>query len=195
MQHYGLTESATVIEARAAKVLDFLIRFLDAELLPRLGEDKKARLQPDLELIRLGLTGIQGFVTHRLERIAPDLELHKARTLHCPDCRQWALVADEGTECRFCGRRRPSEDAAEEYMLEIQPLSQPWELLAPSLCTNCEVNALVPLALIADAPEHPVGFCFNCTEKFANDCTRCGRPFQGSDEDFTCGECFAELVG
>src|SRR5690606_34270345 len=35
LQHWGLTGSAPTVEARAAKVLDFLIRFLDDELLKR----------------------------------------------------------------------------------------------------------------------------------------------------------------
>jgi hypothetical protein len=43
LQHYGLTQPSQAVEARAGRVLDFLMRFLEAELLPLLQGTERLR--------------------------------------------------------------------------------------------------------------------------------------------------------
>src|SRR5690242_18279809 len=47
LQHYGLTHNAHAVEARAGRVLDFLMRFLDTRLLPLLEGQERDRAEQD----------------------------------------------------------------------------------------------------------------------------------------------------
>ncbi|NUL02550.1 hypothetical protein HRW07_04675 [Streptomyces lunaelactis] len=125
LQHYGLTDSEGSVEARTAEVLDFLIRFLDEELLPRLDEQERERVEDDVQFIRSGLTRIRAFVKQRMERLMDKLAPHWERTLQCPDCRQWALVARGGpTQCFFCPATADPQWTAWNYA--TYTLRLPW---------------------------------------------------------------------
>ncbi|MFM9709117.1 hypothetical protein [Streptomyces galilaeus] len=116
LQHFGLTAPARAVEAKAGEVLDFLIRFVDEELLPRLGPEERKEVERTLRELRGGLVNINTFVKERTNRIRGEVKKEDAgnRTIRCPDCDQLALVlGDEtaGTDgepvaaCRFCGSR------------------------------------------------------------------------------------------
>ncbi|MGW5434070.1 hypothetical protein ACWET9_44140 [Streptomyces sp. NPDC004059] len=48
LQHFGLTAPARAMEAKAGEVLDFLIRFVDEELLPGLGPKERREAEGTL---------------------------------------------------------------------------------------------------------------------------------------------------
>lgn len=48
LQHYGLTHNAHAVEARAGRVLDFLMRFLDMHLLPLLQGEEREGAERDM---------------------------------------------------------------------------------------------------------------------------------------------------
>ncbi|MEU1413277.1 hypothetical protein [Streptomyces sp. NPDC005731] len=48
LQHYGLTHSAQEVEARAGRVLDFLMRFPEAEHLPLLSDPEREAAARDM---------------------------------------------------------------------------------------------------------------------------------------------------
>ncbi|WP_406067723.1 hypothetical protein OG372_04090 [Streptomyces sp. NBC_01020] len=179
LQHYGLTDTEGTIESRAAEVLDFLIRFLDEELLPELAEEQRDRVEDDLEYIRTGLARIRGFVKQRMERLQVELAPFEDRTLECPNCRQWALVAggEEGTTCLFCHvtldpkltawdyanniLHLPWRDAPRTHHLFSQPATPP---IDP--CPNCFEEALVAGVVTYSLKDQPTSFCFDCGVAF-----------------------------
>ncbi|MFD8609524.1 hypothetical protein [Streptomyces sp. NPDC059631] len=171
LQHYGLfgkNANTRSVESRAAEVLDFLIRFLDENLLPALPEEEADAAQTDLERIRGGLVEIEGYVKQRLQRLKPELEPFLDRTVKCPGCRQWTLVvesaqrqgAPRNSRCRFCQMAQEAEDIAIVYSVELL-LCQP--VKAVGNCPHCEVESLVNGVCFAVDPDAPVAFCFQCT--------------------------------
>ncbi|MFG2716383.1 hypothetical protein ACGFX2_38555 [Streptomyces goshikiensis] len=121
LQHYGLNATQEDIEPVAAKVLDFLIAFLDETLLPALDPAVRARAENDMTYVRRGLHLIQSFVAARLERLAPELAGLEDRTVQCTRCFQDTLVAGDGeapdtARCRFCHVAFAPEVIAAEYV-------------------------------------------------------------------------------
>ncbi|MET9551057.1 hypothetical protein ABZY36_38095 [Streptomyces sp. NPDC006627] len=171
LQHYGLfgkNANARSVESRAAEVLDFLIRFLDEDLLPALPKEEANAAQTDLERIRSGLVQIEGYVKQRMQRLRPELEPLLDRTVKCPDCRQWALVVEptqgqgmpRNSRCRFCRMAHEGEDIAILYGAEVLMLAL---VEAVENCPHCQVESLVKGVRFAAAPDAPVAFCFQCT--------------------------------
>lgn len=164
LQHYGLTDTAPAIEAKAAPVLHFLIRFLDEHLLPALTSDERKRVQDDMARIRSGLRHIRAFVAKRMEWVRSELADRQDRTLECPHCRQLAmLVEGRGTTCYFCSLKSQSGQAARDYVFYV--LHRWWgmdEEDPVKRCPACGFEDLVPNATTAAAPETPIAFCFRC---------------------------------
>ncbi|MEV7488845.1 hypothetical protein ACIQGA_33270 [[Kitasatospora] papulosa] len=169
LQHYGLTFNAKVIEARAATVLDFLVRFIDEHLEPELR--KSGPLYLEMEVVRRGLKDIQSFVTKRMNRLrGNELKDAENRTLRCPDCQQLAMLAEAGrSRCCFCGKAWPAYDLADLLRTDEQP--EPLDQ-----CPGCYVPTLADNAVFADGK--PTLFCTNCAGRFApaelGNCAACG---------------------
>ncbi|MFC8406564.1 hypothetical protein ACFUG9_23665 [Streptomyces griseoincarnatus] len=202
LQHYGLTDAGGTIEARTMAVLDFLIRFLHTELLPGLDEPDREQADRDMELIRDGLRRIEAFVAARMQRLEDELEPLKNRTVQCPDCRQWALVAGSPSRCLFCPSTPDPWQTAVDYASYV--LRREWRSPAPTSdpfsqparppvneCPGCGSETLVRRAVTAAAPEHPIHLCFACGEAFGDLCEICRRPFSAVDEQSTCDDCLA----
>lgn len=186
LQHYGLTDSEGLIEARTAAVLDFLIRFLDDHLLPKLKDPDRKRCDDDVEFIRSGLARIRAFVDQRMERLKNELEPLRDRTVQCPYCRQWALVTGgELASCLFCPWAMDPKPYALEYVVKISrapwrstPTDGPFE--NPSMppidpCPICGEKTVVPDVVTAASPDHPTNFCFNCGVAPPNELVTAGK--------------------
>lgn len=201
LQHWGLTESAPAVETRAADVLDFLIRFLDDQLLDELDGSQLADINDDMLRVREGLTGIKAYVKSRMDRLRSELKDAAEHTVQCPDCTQFALVAD-GVEnkCHFCPRFWNFDELSQSYTSEILNFS--WHDLAdggsdPAVeCPNCETETLILGVLTAAHQDRYVNFCFNCAEIFDNlqSCTRCTRFFQPGEDGAICDHCWSEMI-
>ncbi|MFJ9900332.1 hypothetical protein ACIQPR_44080 [Streptomyces sp. NPDC091280] len=203
LQHYGLfgqSGNARAVESQAAEVLDFLIRFLDEELLPALPPHEAEQSTTDIERIRGGLSQIRGFVTKRMQRIRAELEPIRERTLQCPDCDQWSLVPDRErnrVHCRFCGGVRPADDGAIAYaafVLGRDPMSPDvFGMMAVEVCPDCNDECLVPGVKTAAAPDDPVYFCFTCARAVPGmmQCSRCFVPCRPREGESVCPDCAA----
>ncbi|MCX4461144.1 hypothetical protein OG585_47285 (plasmid) [Streptomyces sp. NBC_01340] len=207
LQHYGLfgqSANARAVESRAAEVLDFLIRFVDEDLLPALPPEEAEAAQSDLERIRGGLAEIEGFVKQRMQRLRAELETLRDRTLQCPDCRQWALVVEptqaqgaaRASRCRFCGMSRDAEDIALIYGVEIlgrDPgmVDMLTLLTATDHCPHCELESLVEGVRFAADPDTSMAFCFQCTrlQPALTVCVACGHTFRPADGATSCENC------
>ncbi|MEU0030642.1 hypothetical protein [Streptomyces sp. NPDC006335] len=202
LQHYGLigpAANARAVESQAAEVLDFLIRFLDEELLPTLPAPEAKSSEADMEHIRGGLSRIQGFVKKRMQRIRADLESLRDRTVQCPDCDQWALVPEPARDrvtCRFCGTSQPTHDGATMYAVFVlgRDPGAPdlFGIMAVESCPDCQEESLVVGAKTAAAPDEQVFFCFSCGRAVPGltHCIRCFVPFRApGDEIDSCSNC------
>ncbi|WP_406122367.1 hypothetical protein OHQ89_10055 [Streptomyces canus] len=177
LQHYGLigeAANARAVESKTAEVLDFLIRFLDEQLLPTLGQEAREALEVDMERIRGGLLQIRSFVKKRLQRLQGTLSAHRELTVECSECRQWAhLVLPDPNEkalllssCLLCGAAMPSDSAALCYAVELlgaDPFPVDGSAPAYETCPACGgPDTLVRGVRTLADPERPVAFCFQC---------------------------------
>ncbi|MFE2181382.1 hypothetical protein [Streptomyces sp. NPDC059455] len=105
LQHYGLTQNAHAVEARAGRVLDFLYRFIHTELInPTIGTADES-LSAELNLVSRGVRSIDAFVKQRMRRLRGGLKGYEPRTIDCPACGQNALVLAASQlqhRCLFC---------------------------------------------------------------------------------------------
>ncbi|WP_157815847.1 hypothetical protein [Kitasatospora sp. CB02891] len=193
LQHYGRPHDARIdrftIERIAVSVLEFLVHFMDTEILPRTGPQSEEALQ-HLWVIRTGIDSIKGYTKARLARLRPELEPVKPHTVQCPHCEQVALVVgdEEEVRCRYCGYWGHPASLAMVY--EQMVLGRHAEG-AGVQCPNCAANALVRGASTAVDPETEVNLCFSCgnTCPDLTPCTRCGEPFEPDGTELACASC------
>ncbi|MFF3127733.1 hypothetical protein ACFVRD_36815 [Streptomyces sp. NPDC057908] len=189
LQHYGLTHNAQAVEARAATVLDFLVRFIDEHLEPELSESGPLYLE--MGVVRHGLKDVQSFVTERMNRLrGNELKDAEGRTLRCPDCRQLAATVEGGwCICHFCGRGWLADELA--YVLQTAdhqdtPLAE---------CPGCHAPTLTDDAEFADGK--PTLYCTSCAMRYApaelGNCAACGCYWPISDTEagrqLICADC------
>ncbi|MGW1267433.1 hypothetical protein [Streptomyces sp. NPDC002491] len=152
LQHYGLTLDTSGLEARAGRVLDFLVSFLDDILLPELEQDEKNTVGAEMVHIRDGLENIHTYIKERMQRLRGELSGLEERTIACPTCGQLALIAD-GTQnrCLFCGTT----------FLTASWLIQMWLDEPTRQCPRCRYSTVVMDVTVASEAD-PVPFCFSC---------------------------------
>ncbi|MFE9427742.1 hypothetical protein ACFYNO_32815 [Kitasatospora sp. NPDC006697] len=205
LQHYGRHHDAKVnryvIEANAAYVLEFLIHFLNTELVPRIPLPDADTLL-DMAALEEGLNEVRGYVTGRMRRLRPQLDLVRPRTVQCPSCDQLALVVgdEEAAHCLYCHYQREADEAAMSYAEDV--LGRNWHSVAQggpdpvACCPTCDLNTLVTGALTAAAPDSPVDLCFHCGEAFSDleECGRCGTQFDPTNGDVSCASCEYDMI-
>ncbi|MET7621783.1 serine/arginine repetitive matrix protein 1 [Streptomyces sp. NPDC001450] len=204
LQHFGSSLDARVAEARAAEVLDFLVRFIDDRLVPYLHDgQEKAQAEAMLASIRGGLTAINSFVRERMNRLGGELKSEgvENRTIECPECEQLALVLCEGPDstaaselatCRFCARGWDPEELLGYFIGQDQ--EEPSEF---NTCPQCDQQTLGWAVRVRSDPAKPVHVCFSCAMAFPTvvPCERCMRPIDAKGDTGTilCGICWSDL--
>ncbi|EDY43177.2 serine/arginine repetitive matrix protein 1 [Streptomyces sp. SPB074] len=201
LQHFGLTASATEVEERTAKVLDFLIRFCDEQLLPYLTNESELReAKESLESLREGLTRVTAYGDQRMERIGNDLRREGAenRTIECPECERAALVigdspADPPAEgppvtatCRFCERTWSTEDLAFRYFGGRGRRPE-----RPHACPQCGQATLGTGVVLRSSPRTRTVFCFTCLfpSPELGSCSDCGHVVSPAEDPSFSGRC------
>jgi hypothetical protein len=161
LQHYGLSLSAPAVEARAGRVLDFLVRFLDEELWPGLAPGEEHEIGTDLDRVRQGVLGIDAFVLQRTKRVYGELtESGQAnRAVHCPECYVAALVIEPGSNrCHFCGRTYPNAS--------LLARGDPWQMEPdPMTCSECQEPTVRKGVSFLDDPTTLYLFCYSCAAR------------------------------
>lgn len=196
LQHYGLTVPARAVEARAAEVLDFLMRFIHAELAPTPTAESEVQeydaVEDGLAYVRARLSTIRSFLKQRLDQLRPELEKMLDLTVQCPLCLQWTVVLGSGggpLACRFCHNGWPSAElAAVDRGLMADETCDVVD------CPDCgETAVLADLAAVASAPTHLRSVCFACGTGFdvLYACESCAQHYQPDEENDLglCPEC------
>ncbi|MFH8692847.1 hypothetical protein ACH4EC_39185 [Streptomyces anulatus] len=198
LQHYGLVgESAKAgkVESVTAQVLNFLISFVGEHILELImDEEERHHAEIDMDRIRGGVRTIQGYVAERMKDLAPVLGPIRARTLQCPQCRQFALtptmvkgvpdwcqseVSLSPMYCHLCVEGYSAQGLALGYAVHVLDRAVPdasYDGDAPNRCPVCEISSLVRGARTAAAPETTIDFCFHCANVVdgLQECQRCG---------------------
>lgn len=158
LQHYGLTHNARAVEARAGRLLDFLVRFLDDILVPNLGIDEEDDVVLEMMIhIKVGLDGIQTFGDQRLRRLRGTLRGYEERTFHCPECSEMTMVTDgTSSRCHFCGLVVPTA----EQMIRQYLFGHPEPESMMGTCPRCTQPTAVKSVPLATGDY--VTFCFGC---------------------------------
>jgi hypothetical protein len=205
LQHFAMAAPAPVIEARTGEVLDFLIRFVDDELLPRLSHGEKTEAGETLGRLRGGLASINTFVRERTNRIRGEVTKIGAenRTIQCPECKHMALVLGEAAgpdgepalaTCRFCTIRWEQEELLYCFRADDRQ-DEPSQL---NTCPQCREWTLGWGIRVLSDPEKDVPFCFACSVAFPSvvPCDRCARPVDhaGDSGETLCGRCWDDAV-
>lgn len=167
--HHGLIKISThEIESRVGQVLDFLVDFIRAELLPAVPEREVDFANCKLRLTSYMALQVPVCRATRLARLHGELSLVMDRTLACPVCGEWALVVGDGDRplaCRFChawwsrpttalvswmktnwgnADRRPlitcPQCGSDDALLEVGVLLADAPSLSRSLCGSCGVT-------------------------------------------------------
>ncbi|NGO47839.1 hypothetical protein [Streptomyces ureilyticus] len=196
LQHFGITTGAQAVEARATHVLDFLIAFVDDYLRPGLSGSEAQHLDEEMRNVRVALPRIRGYVKIIMDRVARELAGREWYTMRCPDCSQWALLAEGGeVTCLFCDKNWDAELFPLEYATGVLGHSlREYRKGEPAAehCPECGADALIGEAYLASAPEEQVQYCFGCSTVFKGlmTCMRCTLLFQPPEDGFPiCADC------
>jgi hypothetical protein len=198
LQHYGLTDSAHAIEARAAKVLDILLDFITEHLMPGLRGEDANHAEEAMDDIRGPLNEMKSFIKTRMDRLSSELQPHAEKTVACPDCRQFAMVADIPLTCRFCGviygdkAEALAVDYVEDVLGEDRYFSSRDDGLPPvRVCPGCGSEALVLEAHTAASPGVLTPLCLCCGARFDDlrDCIGGCANVLTPDEPDLCPDC------
>ncbi|MEU6632856.1 hypothetical protein ABZ905_31920 [Streptomyces parvus] len=184
LQHFGLQHSAHSVESRAAHVLEFLITFVHRHLIPGLAPSEKLSVERSMDSFRLQLKGITKLVRQRMNNLRQDLDPLADVTVQCPDCEQWALVADgrdEGPTCLFCLQTWDDSpaSAAANYawiVLGLDEQSGTMEEFDPPVwgCPGCSELSLVTESVTVSSKPASSPLCFSCGTVFSEYLTDCG---------------------
>ncbi|MDF6066103.1 hypothetical protein H8R03_29715 [Streptomyces sp. JH010] len=198
LQHYGLVgenAKAGKVESTTAQVLNFLISFVGEHILEHITDEEERRhAEIDMDRIRGGVRTIQGYVAERMKDLGPVLGPVRARTLQCPQCRQFALTptmikgvpewcqSDASLSplyCHLCVEGYGALGLALGYAVHVLDRAAPdasYDGDAPNRCPVCAMSSLVRGARTAAAPETPIDFCFHCADVVdgLQECQRCG---------------------
>jgi hypothetical protein len=180
LQHYGLTETYEAVEALTAKVLDFLIRFLDESLFPDPLTANDEDLQ-DIHYVRAGANRLHTYVDQRLARIGPTLAGLEERTVQCPRCFQETLVVEVDRtakpplmpRCRFCHADWLPFALAHEYNavhhrglfsdnIPVCPRCASARAVVRHVFRACDRQQPQPTDDSSHPIYHSVTFCFEC---------------------------------
>ncbi|MFG2473627.1 hypothetical protein [Streptomyces fagopyri] len=201
LQHYGLTHNAPAVEARAGRVLDFLMRFLEKELLPLLQGPERETALSEMAPVSEGVKHISSYVRRRRNRLRGELAGLESQTVRCPACAEMALVLAPGAgRCHFCGQAWQHDVGQLVFDYLVGPDGRD---VAARGCPECHEFALMTGLAFADSPAvSDTVHCLACGARHATRdlvlCAGCTRQWfveadvDGSDASL-CPDCREHL--
>ncbi|MGW7639107.1 hypothetical protein [Streptomyces decoyicus] len=196
LTHFGATDTAVAVEARATPVLDLLLTFIDEELLPH-AQDGAAGARELMETIRPLVGHIHGLVHHRLGPLGEKLGPASSHTLRCLSCGHFAALVTPGNSgvrpvgCLLCGKAYDDiAEVVDAYGVEgfYEAITEGGEPPAYE-CAECSTGqtCVVP-AQTADEPDGQVLLCLLGAHPLGGICASCQR---AADLDLAgmCSDC------
>lgn len=202
------------IKTELARGLDFVVWFLEKQILPGAPGDEAELIEEVLSEIATVLSEIKAFVAEHLATLKPEIDA-AAILVQCPQCSQGTLTLPEGApKCLFCWWSPEDPEAgADEYVVGVLGLSSyavikdggTWPV---SSCPECEVTAMVQgvnvvkdIGIQASVPHDTYlssdFLCFNCgfhcSYMDLDQCSYCG-PWTTSDIS-VCPDCIDNVIG
>ena len=182
LTHFGATDTAVAVEARAIPVLDLLLTFIDEELLPNDDSDTAAEAWELMETIRPLVGRIRGLVNHRLGPLGEKLGPASGHTLRCLSCGHFAALLSGNAErpvgCLLCGKAYDDvAGAVDAYGVGSfhEAITQGGEPPAYE-CADCSTaEACVVPTQTADEPDGRVLICLWGAHPLQGICGYCQR--------------------
>jgi RNase P subunit RPR2 len=207
LQHHGLVDSTQAVSSVAARALDFLLTYVDRDLLEGATAESRQLISAHVGAVQEKLADIKAFVKVRLDSISEQLAAASV-ILQCPICQQDTFALGDEPRCLFCLRRGHPQELAETYVETFLHLSHylavkeggEWPVYQ---CPTCEEDTLVRGATArrttASSESSATRWaCFGCGDTWPagelDFCARCGRPKRaGAGEMVVCHQCFDEV--
>ncbi|MGW7314826.1 hypothetical protein [Streptomyces sp. NPDC054865] len=192
LQHYGLTDSALAIEARAANVLHFLVEFIHQNLIPGLSQQEREEVMYNFLDVETGVMEVKKYVAVKMNNLrAGALKDLMDRTIQCARCGHFAFVTGPAEAlgethgvnyCRLCGLAVITEDREDgQHLVSLYSRefhdSEPPEVESME-CPSCHRYAFLAYVHLADNESIPRQFCFFCSfraEEELSPCPHCRR--------------------
>ena len=221
VQHHGLNSTAEAVEGQAAKVLGFVLDFIDTHITPDVHRDvADAQVLDDtMRELRGGLGAITALVDGRMQKLRPELDAAWT-TAWCPECGQRAVLLDGGSgsssgpetdepRCLFCTARWDSRAYyLEDFTGGRLKLPGSYEVMMnggdppTDVCPECGADMVVWFDLdTGERGPNPIGLCFSCESEFDDRCPRCDAPVAKpvtdtmDEESMLCENCLEDLIG
>ncbi len=188
IEHFGVSVSANTALSITAKAMTDLVDFVNREC--------NTTEETDIEMIKEIRSLLGSFQTYRVEkwqRIKKEVDDSATAVVTCPGCDESAAVTGEGANCKFCGYRADTEEAANEYISSVMGLKSHYRVVKQGgvwplqHCPECCEDALIQ--------EGDSSFCFSCGITFNAVCSRCQEPMNAPvDEIPVCSDCWATIM-
>lgn len=197
VEHFQFEISVPTIKPTVAKVLSFLISFIEENLNPEHLESVERELLSEIkEMSRQ----FKEYVKERRVYVVQYSEKNGKDLFHCPECFEAALVReDDDFKCFVCNKEgADAVDVATTHLeykfgLDSYSAAKDGTELPQHECPECSEFALVP-----EEKDYKNFICVSCGEKIPTkhlqNCSRCERIFYSKDEDQCCPECWADLI-
>ncbi|MGY1528054.1 hypothetical protein ACW69C_30515 [Streptomyces sp. MN3] len=196
IMHFGWKDTVVAVQARTIPVLDLLVGFVNADVLPYVSEASESwSAEQHMEQVRAGFKYLTDFIAHRMQALGDELAGYERTTAACRSCGQFAVVLDGGAHdlaCLLCGKQYGTgSDAAWELIGSSQHITLKDGGSDLNCCGSCGDYAVISTPL-ATAPETGSWICFACGSTFEGVCAFCG---QASDDiveayEDMCSDCF-----
>ena len=139
IEHFKVDERVSALKSLSAKVLNFLIQFIDSYV----NVDQISNLSKGyIKNLPKELTKFNTYVAERNQGIKTryDQKINKGIiVVNCPNCLQKALFVDSQLKCMFCNYTNSPEILA----FEINKTFNNTHLIPQNKCTNCSSISLI----------------------------------------------------
>jgi hypothetical protein len=197
LTHFGATDTAVAVEARAIPVLDLLLTFIDEELLPHDDSDAAADAWELMETIRPLVGQIRGLVDRRLGPLGEKLGPAGSHTMRCLSCGHFAALVTPGNGgvrpvgCLLCGKAYDDVvEAVDAYGVGSFYTASTEGGEPPAYeCAECSTGqAYVVPTQTADEPDRQVMLCLLGAHPLEGICGYCQRAGDFALPDM-CSDC------
>jgi hypothetical protein len=197
VEHFRFEVSIQSIKPVAAKVLSFLIAFIEENLDVASLDEKEEELFTE---IKSEARSFKDFVKTRVDHIVARAKLKNQDLFHCPECFEKSMLREDSDfKCYVCDQEGADVENAVATHLEHALNINYYESgsdgveLPMHTCPECDCdNVLVP-----ENNTYKTFVCVNCSFKYPREslhsCSRCGTVFHSIEPGPYCANCWEDV--